>query len=146
MSRASLVRQWLKTHLAMKGTLVRSLIREDSTCCGTIKAVCHNYWARALEPTGRNYWAHKPQLLKLVHLEPVLHKKEATAMRSLHTATKSSPCLWQLEKASMQQRRPITARKINKSLKKWAEDLNRPKRRHTYDPQAHERMLRTANY
>ena len=42
-------------------------------------------------------------------------------MRSLHTATKSSPCWPQLEKARAQQQRPNTAKnkinKINKNLK-----------------------------
>ena len=28
----------------MQETLVQSLIWEDSTCCGAIKLMCHNYW------------------------------------------------------------------------------------------------------
>ena len=47
----------------MKGTQVRSLVREDPTCGGAAKPVCHNYWACALEPTSHNYWACVPQLL-----------------------------------------------------------------------------------
>ena len=36
---ASLVVQWL----TMQGTQVRSLVREDPTCHGATKSVCHNY-------------------------------------------------------------------------------------------------------
>ena len=40
-------------------------VREDPTCCGATKPVCHNYWA------------HVPQLLKPTHLEPVLLNKRS---------------------------------------------------------------------
>ena len=39
----SLVVQWLRNHLPMQGTRVRGLVREDSTCRGATKPVCHNY-------------------------------------------------------------------------------------------------------
>ena len=39
--------------------------------------MCHKYWACALEPTSHNYWAHVPQLLKPMRLEPVLHNKRS---------------------------------------------------------------------
>ena len=52
---ASLVAQWLRIHLPMHGTQVRSLVREDPTCSGATKPVHHNYWACALEPMSRNY-------------------------------------------------------------------------------------------
>ena len=39
----SLVVQWLKICLTMQGTRVRSLVREDPTCCGATNSVCHNY-------------------------------------------------------------------------------------------------------
>ena len=74
---ASLVAQWLRIHLPMQGTRVRALVREDPTCCGATKPVRHNYWACALEPASHNYWACVPQLLKPVHLEPVLHNKRS---------------------------------------------------------------------
>ena len=54
--------------------------------------------------------AREPQLLKPTHLEPTLHNKEATAMRSPCTTTKSSPRSPQLEKANVQQRRPNAAK------------------------------------
>ena len=41
--RASLVAQWLRICLPMQGTRVRALVREDPTCCGATKPVCHNY-------------------------------------------------------------------------------------------------------
>ena len=42
-SRASLVVQWLRVHLAMQGTLVRSLVREGPTCRGATRLGHHNY-------------------------------------------------------------------------------------------------------
>ena len=41
--RASLVAQWLRSHLPMQGTRVRALVREDPTCRGATKPVHHNY-------------------------------------------------------------------------------------------------------
>ena len=64
-TRTSLVAQWLRIHLPMQGTWVRSLVREDPTCRGETKPVRHNYWSpHTLEPTHLNYWAHVLQLLK----------------------------------------------------------------------------------
>ena len=45
----------------MQGTRVRALVREDPTCCGATKPVCHNYWACALELASHNYWARTPR-------------------------------------------------------------------------------------
>ena len=39
---ASLVVQWLRIHLPMQGTLVRSLVLEDTRCLGAAKSVHHN--------------------------------------------------------------------------------------------------------
>ena len=99
----------------MQGTLVRSLLWEDPTCCRATKCVrvcvcvCHNYWASALELARHNSWAHTPQLLKPMCQELVLLKREATTLRSLHSARKGSPCSLQLEKALAQQWRHNTA-------------------------------------
>ena len=46
----SLVIQWLRIHLPMQGTQVRSLVWEDPTCHKATKRVYHNYWAHVLEP------------------------------------------------------------------------------------------------
>ena len=75
-ARASLVAQWLRIHLPMQGTRVQTLVREDPTCHGATKPVRRNYWACALEPASHNYWAHVPQLLKPVRLEPMLHNEK----------------------------------------------------------------------
>ena len=81
---------------------VQALVREDPTCRGATKPVCHNYWAYTLEPASHNYWAHVPQLLKPARLESVLRSKR-------------SPRSLQLEKARVQQQRPNAAKnKINK--------------------------------
>ena len=41
--RASLVAQLLRICLPMQGTWVRALVREDPTCRGATKPVCHSY-------------------------------------------------------------------------------------------------------
>ena len=63
--RTSLVAQWLRTLLPMQGTRDRALVREDPTCRGATKLVCHNY----LAPMS--------QLLKPTHLEPMLRNKRS---------------------------------------------------------------------
>ena len=73
----SLVVQWLRIRLPMQGTWIRSLVRDDPTCHGATKPVCHNYWTCALEPVSHNYWARIPQVLKPAWLEPVLHNKRS---------------------------------------------------------------------
>ena len=123
--------QWLRICLPMQGTRVQSLVQEDPACCGvtkpmchkylacTLEPACHNYWSlRALGPVCCNYWASVPQPLSLRAATTEAHTPrahapqwEATAMRSLCTAMKSSPHLPQLEKALPQKRRPNTAKK-----------------------------------
>ena len=78
----SLVAQWLRIHLGMQGTWVRSLVWQDPTCCGATKTVSHNYWASALEPASHSYWGHAPQLLK-----PALPKAHMPQLLSLRAAT-----------------------------------------------------------
>ena len=74
----SLVAQWLRIRLPMQGTRVWALVREDPTCRGATKPVCHNYWACCtLELASHNYWARVPQLLKPTCLEPVLCNKRS---------------------------------------------------------------------
>ena len=75
--------EWWRTCLPMQGTWDLSIVWEDPTCLRTTKAMCHKYWACALEPTIYDYWAHEPYSLCST-------TREATAMRSLCTATKSS--------------------------------------------------------
>ena len=73
----SLVMQWLRMRLLMQVTQVRALVRENPTCRGANKPVCHNYWACALESMTHNYWGCVLQLLKPAHLEPVLYNKRS---------------------------------------------------------------------
>ena len=127
----SLVAQWSRIRLPMQETQVRSLVWEHPTCHGATKPVHHNYWACALEPASHNYWARALKLLKpmrpraraLQLLSPhpattearapraCAPQREATAMRSSCTTTKSSPCSPQLEKAWAQRWRPNAANK-----------------------------------
>ena len=41
MSWASLVAQWLRIRLPVQGTQVQALVREEPTCHGAAKPVCH---------------------------------------------------------------------------------------------------------
>ena len=100
---ASLVVQWLRICLPMQGTRVRALVQEDPTCCKATKPVHHNYWACSLEPASHNYWSPHTE-------SPCSAMREATAVKSPCTSTKSSPCSPQLEKARAQQRRPNAAK------------------------------------
>ena len=65
--RASLVAQWLRVCLPMRGTRVRALVWEDPTCRGATRPVSHNYWAcasGACAPQRERPWqweAHAPQ-------------------------------------------------------------------------------------
>ena len=90
LSCTSLVAQWGRNRLSTQGTLVGSLVWEDSSCC------------RAIRPVGHSYWACKPYSLCST-------TREATAMRSPHTATKSSPGSPQLEKVLAKKWRPSKA-------------------------------------
>ena len=106
----SLVAQRLRIRLPMQGTRVQALVREDPTCRRATKPVSHNYWTCALESASHNYWARAPQLLSPHAWSPCSVTREATAMRSPRTTTKSSPRSPQLEKARVQQRRPNAAK------------------------------------
>ena len=53
----SLVAQWLRSLLPVRGTRVRALVWEDPTCLRATKPVHCNYWACALEPASHNYWS-----------------------------------------------------------------------------------------
>ena len=65
----------VKNPPAKQGTRVQALVWEDPTCHGATKPVRHNYWSCALEPKSHNYWTCVPQLVKAMHLEPMLHNK-----------------------------------------------------------------------
>ena len=73
----SLVAQWLRIRLPIQGTRVRALVWEDPICRRATKPMHPKYWACAVEPVSHNYWAHVPQLLKPMHLEPMLRNKRS---------------------------------------------------------------------
>ena len=87
--------QWLRIRLPMQVTRVQALVREDPTC------------HEQLSPCTTTTEAHAPRAR-------APQQREATAMRSLRTTTKSSPRSPQLEKTRVQQRRSNTAQNKNK--------------------------------
>ena len=98
----SVMVQWLRLHLPMQGTWVRSLAWEDSACFRATKPTNHN--CSALQLMSCNYWSPHT-------LNPCSTTGEANTMRSLCIATKSSDCSPQLEKARVQQQRPSAVKK-----------------------------------
>ena len=98
-----MVIQWLGICLPMQRTRFQSLIWEDSTCCGATKT-CEpqllSLSSRALEPQLLNPC---PAATKACTPGARALKQEATKMRRLSSAMKSSPHSLQLEKAHMQQ-------------------------------------------
>ena len=115
--------QWLGVCLPVQGTRVRAPVWEDPTCRGATKA-------RAPQLLRLCSRACEPQLLSPHATTTEAHvpgacapQREATAMGSPRTATKSDLCSPQLGKAHAQQRRPNAAnnKSINKFIffKKW---------------------------
>ena len=88
----------VKNHLPMQGTQVRALVPEDPTCRKATKPMSHNYWSPCASC-------------------PRSATREATAMRSLHTATKSSPCSPQLRKPAHSNKDPMQTK--NKYINKF---------------------------
>ena len=64
-------RKWIRTHLPMQETEVRSLTWDDPTCLGAIKPECHYYWASKLQRLCPHAKLLKPMLHKRSH-----HKKQ----------------------------------------------------------------------
>ena len=89
--RNSLVTQWLRIHLPMQGTWVRSLVWEGPTCCGATKRMCHNYWTS--EPRACALKQEKPRQWEAQIMQP-----------------ESSPHSLQQEKVCAQKWRPSAAK------------------------------------
>ena len=102
---ASLMVQWLRVCFAKQGTPVWSLVWEHPPGCGATKPVHHSYWACALEPSSRNYWAQMPQLVKLM-------RSRACAAQQVKPLP-SEACILQLEKSPCSSKDPAQP-KINK--------------------------------
>ena len=67
-------------------------LEQLSPCATTTEPLCSNYWClHALKSTGRNYWAPVLQLLKPVHLEPVLGNERSHCNEKLCPTMKSGP-------------------------------------------------------
>ena len=96
-----LVAQWLRIRLPVQETRVRSLVREDPTCRGAVKPVCHNYWAcepqllspRATTTEARAARARAPNKRSHCNEKPAHRNEEspllATTRESLHAAAKT---------------------------------------------------------
>ena len=104
--------KWVRICLPMQGTWVRYWSRKIPHAAEPLSLCPTTPEPTLWRPPSHNCWARVLQLLKLVCLEPVLATRDATTVRSPCTATKSSPCSLQLEKACVQPQRPSTA-KIN---------------------------------
>ena len=95
----SLVVQWLRIHLPMQGTWVRSLVQEDSTCHGATKPV-----PQLLSLSSR---AWEPQPLKPGSLEPMLCNKRSHCQEKPVQHGQSSPCSLQPEKGLCSDKDPV---------------------------------------
>ena len=96
-SATSLVVWWLRICLAMQGTPVQFLAREDPTCSGATKPECHKYWS--LHTQG-----------------PCWATEEAIAMRSLQTVTREWPLLPATRESPRTATKTQYHRKINQEL------------------------------
>ena len=90
----------------MQGTRVQSLVWEDPTCQEQL-----SLRATTTEPTLHKYWSSRAYSICFT-------AREATSMRSLCPATKSSPWSSQQEKAHMQQQRPNATKNKERNLYK----------------------------
>ena len=85
MSWASLVIYWLRIHLWIQRTQVRSLVQEDPTCC------------RITMPVHRNYWSRRPRACASPREKPP--KREARVPQ------------WRAVPARHNQRKPVHSNK-----------------------------------
>ena len=76
-----------------------------------------NNWAHTAQLLSPSSRACQPQLLKSVHLEPVLHSKGGHG-REKHRNEESSPCSLHLKKAHANQWTPSIAKNKNQKKKK----------------------------
>ena len=98
--------QWLRIHLAGQGTLVRSLVQEDPTCCWTTQPKCHAIEPALWSPRATNIEAHAPQpLMPVCHgahamqQKKPLQQKRPPQQEACALQLESSPHSLQVEKA-----------------------------------------------
>ena len=82
------------------------------------KPMGHKYWACALEPRSRSYWAHTHTATAGAHVLQSLCSatREATSVRSPSTTLESSPWSLELEKSLGSNKDPAQL-KVNKQIK-----------------------------
>ena len=103
--RNSLVVQRLRICLPLQGTLVKTLVQEDSTCRGASKPTHHDCWTCALGPRATTTEPMCRHYQSPCALEPMLGNERSHCKRSLHIATSKQPLLTvTTEKPSKQQR------------------------------------------
>ena len=104
--------QWMGICLPVQGTQVQSLVGEDSTCCA------------ATQPMPHNHRSHMLWMLKLVHLKPVLCKKEPPwwEAHAQQKKKKRVAALAATRGCSAQQQRTSTTKIYNKIEKKREEE------------------------
>jgi len=91
----SLISQCLRICLALQGTRVWSSVWEDPISLGATKAIHHNYWACAVEPSCLNYLTTEPMHWNYwsPHLEPELRNKRSHHnKRPVHHRKVASTC------------------------------------------------------
>ena len=106
--------QGLRIHLAMQGTLVWSLVQEDTTCHWATGHVCQNYWAHTALWSPQ-VLTTKPMLQLLKPMCPracTPQQKKLLQWEALTAHRESSSHSPQLGKARLQQRSPSTARNM----------------------------------
>ena len=77
--RASLVAQWWRIRLPVQEMQVPSLVREDPTCLGAAKLLCHSCWA------------HVPQLRKPEHPRAHALQRDASSEKPTHCNQRVAP-------------------------------------------------------
>ena len=96
----SLVVQWLRIHLPVEGTQVRSLVQEDPTSWGPTKPMHHNYWsmcAQSLCPaTGEATTVRSPHTPQRPATPPVCSSKDP-AQPTVNKNCEEGKCAGQTE-------------------------------------------------
>ena len=111
----SLVAQWLGVYLPVQGMWVLSLAQEDPTCCGATKPVCHNYWARLLQPLKPEF----PRAHAVQGEKPLRGEACAPEWRAVPTHHRESPrAATKTECSKKEKKRKITKFKNKNKMKR----------------------------
>ena len=111
-SGASPAVQWLRIHhFEVQGTLVRSPIRKDRTCCEQLGP-----WTTTLEPGNHNYWACVQQLLKRTC------SRAGVPQRKKPPQWKSMSCRLEKPPFAATRESPWAATETQKEIQEWGEN------------------------